>query len=96
MSPAQVGWTSEWYLRHDTLERATGAIVDHQSSIALAQRMGSGEHSSSDGKRRLVSPDSQQARALPRYFGRDRGLTFYVWIRSAHALRDPRHPHDRP
>ncbi len=44
LSPAQVGWTSEWYLRHDTLEPATGAIVDYQSTIGLAQRMGSGEH----------------------------------------------------
>ena len=85
LSPAQVGWTSEWYLRHDTLERATGVIVDHQSSIALAQRMGSGEHSSSDGERRLVSPDSQQARALPRYFGRDRGLTHYGFVSDQHT-----------
>ena len=61
LSAASIGWTSEWYLRHDTLERATGQIVDHQSTIALAQRMGSGERSSSNGKRRRVSPDSQQA-----------------------------------
>jgi hypothetical protein len=31
LSPAQVGWTSEWYLRHDTLEHATGA--DRRSPI---------------------------------------------------------------
>jgi hypothetical protein len=31
LSPAQVGWTSEWYLRHETLEAATGRIVDHLS-----------------------------------------------------------------
>ena len=85
LSPAQVGWTSEWYLRHDTLEHATGAIVDHQSTIALAQRMGTGERSSSDGKRRRVSPDSQQARALPRYFGRDRGLTHYAFVSDQHT-----------
>ncbi len=85
LSPAQVGWTSEWYLRHETLEAATGGIVDHQSTIALAQRMGTGERSSSDGKRRRVSPDSQQARALPRYFGRDRGLTHYGWVSDQHT-----------
>src|SRR5450755_5060214 len=85
LSPAQVGWTSEWYLRHETLEAATGRIVDHQSTIALAQRMGTGERSSSDGKRRRVSPDSQQARALPRYFGRDRGLTHYGWVSDQHT-----------
>jgi TnpA family transposase len=85
LSPAQVGWTSEWYLRHETLERATGAVVDHQATIALAQHMGTGEHSSSDGKRRIVSPDSQQARALPRYFGRGRGLTHYTFVSDQHT-----------
>jgi len=85
LSPAQVGWTSEWYLRHETLEAATGRIVDHQSTIALAQRMGTGERSSSDGKRRRVSPESQQARALPRYFGRERGLTHYAFVSDQHT-----------
>ena len=85
LSPAQIGRTSEWYLRHETLERATAAIVDYQSTIPLAQRFGTGQHSSSDGKRRLVSPDSQQAHALPRYFGRDRGLTHYAFISDQHT-----------
>jgi Tn3 transposase DDE domain len=33
LSPAQVGWTSEWYLRHETLEAATGriAIINRRS-----------------------------------------------------------------
>ncbi len=85
LSPAQIGWTSEWYLRHETLEEATAAIVDYQFMIPLAQRFGTGKHSSSDGKRRLVSPDSQQARALPRYFGRDRGLTHYAFVSDQHT-----------
>lgn len=85
LSPAQIGWTSEWYLRHETLEEATAAIVDYQFMIPLAQRFGTGKHSSSDGKRRLVSPDSQQARALPRNFGRDRGLTHYAFVSDQHT-----------
>jgi TnpA family transposase len=85
LSPAAIGWTSEWYLRHETLERASAVIVDHQATIALAQRMGSGEHSSSDGKRRRVSPDSRQAQALPRYFGRGRGLTHYGFVSDQHT-----------
>lgn len=65
LSAASIGWTSEWYLRHETLEAATALIVDHQSTIPLAQCFGSGAHSSSDGKRRIVSPDSQQTRRYP-------------------------------
>ncbi|MEA2232726.1 MAG: hypothetical protein QOD83_2542 [Solirubrobacteraceae bacterium] len=83
LSSAQVGWTSAWYLRHDTLEAATGRIVDHQSTIALAQRTGTGERSSSE--RRRVSAESQQARALPRYFGRERGLTHYAFVSDQHT-----------
>lgn len=58
-----------------------------------------------DGHRRTVKqrrqtptrqPRQQQARALPRYFGRDRGLPLRLGQRSAHALRDPRDPHHRP
>ncbi len=85
ISPAALGWTAEWYLRHETLEAATARIVDYQSTIGLAQLMGSGQHSSSDGKRRLVSPDSQQARAMPRYFGRHRGLTHYAFVSDQHT-----------
>ncbi|MDA8069869.1 MAG: Tn3 family transposase [Actinomycetota bacterium] len=85
ISPAALGWTAEWYLGHDTLEAATGRIVDHQSQIALARLMGTGQHSSSDGKRRLVNPDSQQARAMPRYFGRHQGLTHYTFVSDQHS-----------
>ena len=35
LSPAQVGWTSEWYLRHDTLELATGAIAVSYTHLTL-------------------------------------------------------------
>lgn len=70
LSPAQIGWTSEWYLRHETLEQATAAIVDYQSTIALAQRFGSGEHSSSDGKRGSSAPTASRPGRC-RYFGRD-------------------------
>ena len=85
ISPAALGWTAEWYLSHETLEAATARIVDHQSQIALAQLMGTGQHSSSDGKRRLVNPDSQQARTMPRYFGRHRGLTHYAFVSDQHT-----------
>jgi TnpA family transposase len=85
LAQASIGWTSEWYLRHETLEAATAAIVNFQSRIPLAQRFGPGEHSSSDGKRRIVSPDSQQARALPRYFGRVKDATHYGWVSDQHT-----------
>jgi Tn3 transposase DDE domain len=55
ISPAALGWTAEWYLSHETLEAATGRIVDHQSRIRAAN-----DHldSASTGTR----PTSQRSR----------------------------------
>ncbi|HEV7806371.1 MAG TPA: Tn3 family transposase [Solirubrobacteraceae bacterium] len=57
LSPAQVGWTSEWYLRRDTLERATAAIVEHQSH----HRAGP-----TDGQRRALQQRRQTPPRQPR------------------------------
>jgi len=97
LSAAQVGWTSEWYLRHDTLERATGAIVDHQSTIALARRMGGGW---AFKQRRQTPPGQPRQPTSPRAAAvlrpRPRPHVLRLRLRPAHALRDSRHPRDRP
>lgn len=85
MKAGSLGWTSEWYLRHETLEAAVAAVVDYQATIPLAQHFGPGTHSSSDGKRRIVNPLSQHARSVPRYFGRQRGVTHYAFVSDQHT-----------
>lgn len=79
LSYAQLAWTTEWYIREDTLKAAMTALVNYQHHLPLAQTWGSGMLSSSDGQRFPVGVKTTTAAALPRYFGFGRGVTFYTW-----------------
>ena len=46
----------------------------------MSQLWGDGILSSSDGQRFPVKGKVRQARALPRYFGYGKGVTFYTWV----------------
>lgn len=81
----QLAWTSEWYLREDTLRAANAAIVNYQHRLPLSQAWGGGTLSSSDGQRFPVSVKSPVATALPRYFGLGRGVTAYTHVSDQHS-----------
>jgi TnpA family transposase len=85
IDPQQLAWTTQWYLRPEALAAANARIVDAHHALPLAQHLGSGRFSSSDGKRHPVGVDSPEARAVGRYFGRGRGITFYVWTSDQHT-----------
>lgn len=78
-------WTQTWYLREETLKKATNCLVDYQYKQPLAKIWGGGTLSSSDGQRFPVSVKSVTATALPKYFGYGRGLTFYTWTSDQHS-----------
>jgi TnpA family transposase len=73
------------YLRPEALAAANARIVDAHHALPLAQHLGSGRFSRSDGKRHPVGVDSPEARAVGRYFGRGRGITLYVWTSDQHT-----------
>ena len=75
----QLAWTTDWYLREETLKAAFSALVDFQHQLPLAEAWGGGTLSSSDGQRFPVRGSAENAPALPKYFGLGRGLTFYTW-----------------
>ena len=75
----QLAWTTDWYLREETLKAAFSALVDFQHQLPLAEAWGGGNLSSSDGQRFPVRGSAENATALPKYFGLGRGLTFYTW-----------------
>ncbi len=79
LSPDALAWTTEWYLREQTLVPANTAIVNAHHRQPLAAATGSGVLSSSDGLRFPQRGKSLTARALSRYF-LDRGLTSYTWL----------------
>jgi len=79
ISYRQLAWCNNWYMREDTLQAAVSDIVNFQYRQPLSRYWGGGTLSSSDGQRFPVSVKTQNATALPRYFGYGRGLTFYTW-----------------
>ena len=46
-----LAWTSEWYVREETLRAANLAIIGHHQRMPLAEVFGTGTLSSSDGQR---------------------------------------------
>ena len=61
-------WTTQWYLREDTLRPANADIINAHHRHPLAAALGGGTLSSSDGLRLPMRGKSLTARALSRYF----------------------------
>lgn len=74
-----LAWTSEWYVRDETLRAANLAIIGHHQRLALTPVFGAGTLSSSDGQRFPTRGKSVTARALSRYFASE-GLSTYTHV----------------
>lgn len=79
-----LAWTSEWYLREDTLRAANTAIINQHHRLPLAAVWGGGTMSSSDGQRFPAKGKSLTARALSRYF-LDEGISTYTHVSDQHT-----------
>lgn len=73
----RLGWVKQNYIRADTLSAANAKLVAAQNSIGLVQTWGCGEVASADGIRFVVPIRTIHAGPNPRYFGRERGVTYY-------------------
>ena len=74
---SRLGWVKQNYIRADTLTAANGKLVAAQNSIGLVRAWGGGEVASADGIRFVVPIRTIHAGPNPRYFGRERGVTYY-------------------
>jgi TnpA family transposase len=79
LSYAHLSWCNTWYIRDETLRAANTALVNYHYRQPLSQLWGGGMLSSSDGQRFPVKGSLRQGRAVPRYFGYGKGITFYSW-----------------
>ncbi|GAA4479678.1 Tn3-like element TnAs1 family transposase [Rhodococcus olei] len=79
-----LAWTSEWYVREETLRAANLTIIDHHQRLPLTSIFGAGTLSSSDGQRFPTRGKSVTARALSRYFANE-GLSTYTHVTDQHA-----------
>lgn len=75
----RLSWCNTWYIREETLREATQCLINYHHHLPLSNLWGSGMLSSSDGQRLPVKGSVRQAKALPRYFGYGKGITFYTW-----------------
>ena len=79
-----LAWTSEWYVREETLRAANLALIRYHQKLPLTPIFGSGTLSSSDGQRFPTRGKSVTARALSRYFAHE-GLSTYTHVTDQHA-----------
>lgn len=79
-----LSWTSEWYVREETLRAANMAIIDYHQRLPLTAAFGAGTLSSSGGQRFPTRGKSLTARALSRYFAEE-GLSTYTHVTDQHA-----------
>ena len=74
---SRLGWVRQNYVRAETLTRANATLVAAQNRIPLAQAWGGGDVVSADGLRFIVPVRTIHAGPNPRYYGQERGVTFY-------------------
>ncbi len=84
ISEDTLAWTTQWYLREDTLTDANTLLVNRHHREPLAALWGGGTLSSSDGQRFPQRGKSLTARALSRYF-LDEGTTTYTHVADQHS-----------
>lgn len=74
---SRLSWVRQNYLRAETLTQANARLVTAQNGIDLARRWGGGDVASADGLRFVVPVRTIHAGPNPKYFGPERGVTYY-------------------
>lgn len=73
----RLSWVKQNFLRTDTLADANACLVAAHNRIPLVQKWGGGEVASADGLRFMVPVRTIHAGPNPKYFGYERGVTYY-------------------
>jgi len=74
---SRLSWVRQNYVRADTLVRSNATLVAAQAAIPLARAWGGGDVASADGLRFVVPVRTIHSGPNPRYFGQERGVTYY-------------------
>jgi len=74
---ARLSWVNQNFIRNETLVEANACLVAEQNKIPLVQQWGGGEVASADGLRFVVPVRTLHAGPNPKYFGFERGVTYY-------------------
>ena len=79
LSYDQLLWTTNLYLREDTLQAAINCLVNYHFHQPISRYWGGGTLSSSDGQNFPMGVKARNAVHLPKYFAYGKGITFYSW-----------------
>lgn len=74
---SRLSWVKQNFMRAETLTAANALLVAAQNGVPLARSWGGGEVTSADGLRFTVPIRTIHSGPNPRYFGRERGVTWY-------------------
>lgn len=74
---SRLSWVKQNFMRAETLTAANALLVEAHNRIPLTRAWGGGEVASADGLRFTVPVRTIHAGPNPRYFGRERGVTWY-------------------
>ncbi|MGB0906058.1 MAG: Tn3 family transposase [Maricaulaceae bacterium] len=76
----RLSWVKQNYLRSETLLRANSCLVNHQSTLDLANSWGGGDVASADGMRFVTPIKTLHAGPNRKYFGSNKGITWYNFV----------------
>ncbi|NOR80878.1 MAG: Tn3 family transposase, partial [Methyloprofundus sp.] len=76
----RLNWVKQNYMRAETLTAANSQLVDYHMTIPLSKAWGGGEVASADGMRFVTSVKTLNSGPNKKYFGSDRGITWYNFI----------------
>ncbi|MBV6697734.1 Tn3 family transposase [Kitasatospora aureofaciens] len=79
-----LAWTTEWYIREETLREANICLVNYHHRLPMTGMFGSGTLSSSDGQRFPTRGKSITARHLNKYFVAE-GISTYTHVSDQHS-----------
>jgi len=78
-SESDLAWFNNWYLREETAMHASNKAVDYQFKNPFSRHYGTGELTSSDGKRTRSRAKSKKSARIVKYFAYGKGVTLYSW-----------------
>lgn len=85
VTPKQLMYLSDWFLRQETYSGALAEVVNFQSKQPLAALWGNGSTSSSDGQRFPTGGRGKALGHLNAKYGREPGVLFYTHLSDQYA-----------
>jgi TnpA family transposase len=74
---SRLSWVGQNFIRPETLQAANAAVVAAHRRLSVTAQWGAGDVASADGVRFAAPASAIHAGPNPRYFGQERGVTWY-------------------